>query len=69
MYVVNNQCVIPAYKLYVCFYLYFADRFRVVDNTFVDTTPVGPENVSKDSDVTEHEVKKSPYTITVSVFD
>ncbi|XP_060562211.1 DNA-directed RNA polymerase III subunit RPC8-like [Ruditapes philippinarum] len=41
-------------------------RFRVVDNTFVDTTPVGPENVSKDSDVTEHEVKKSPYTITAS---
>ena len=42
-------------------------RFRVVDETFVDTTPTGPESAT---DVppevkTEAENKKSPYTMVV----
>ena len=42
-------------------------RFRVVDKVFVDTTPVGPEEgVEPGSEVTEQEVKKSPYSLVVS---
>ncbi|KAK7502295.1 hypothetical protein BaRGS_00006248, partial [Batillaria attramentaria] len=43
-------------------------RFRVMEEKFVDTTPTGPEGLSKDAatDV-DPESKKSPYTILVSV--
>ena len=42
-------------------------RFRVVDETFVDTTPTGPDGTSVDTvELTDPESKKSPYTITVS---
>lgn len=41
-------------------------RFRVVDETFVDLTPTGPEVLKKDQlSVEEQEIKKSPYSITV----
>lgn len=42
-------------------------RFRIVDQTFVDTTPVGPDSANKGSETAEPEIKKSPYTITASV--
>lgn len=42
-------------------------RFRVVDEAFVDTTPVGPDSANKDMDIVEPEVKKSPWTIIGSV--
>ena len=43
-------------------------RFRVVDETFVDTTPVGPEDVIQPGAETGNEQaksKKSPYSLTV----
>lgn len=41
-------------------------RFRVVDETFVDLTPTGPEVHQKDQlSVEEQEIKKSPYSISV----
>ena len=44
-----------------------AIRFRVVDKVFVDTTPVGPEEgIEPGSEITEKEVKKSPYSLVVS---
>lgn len=43
-------------------------RFRVVDETFVDTTPTGPDGTSVEStDVPDPESKKSPYTIVGSI--
>merc|ERR1711894_810688 len=43
-------------------------RFRVMDETFVDLTPTGPEVHNKDQlNVDEQEIKKSPYTITASI--
>ncbi|XP_031569933.1 DNA-directed RNA polymerase III subunit RPC8-like [Actinia tenebrosa] len=43
-------------------------RFRVVDETFVDLTPTGPEVHNKDQlSVEEQEIKKSPYSITASI--
>ncbi|KAK3740692.1 hypothetical protein QZH41_019070 [Actinostola sp. cb2023] len=42
-------------------------RFRVVDESFVDLTPTGPEVHNKEQlGVDEQEIKKSPYSITVS---
>ena len=43
-------------------------RFRVIDETFTDMTPVGPEKPSKDkqTSASDAENKKSPYVITVS---
>ncbi len=37
-----------------------------MDETFVDTTPSGPE--SSTEEMTEVEAKKSPYTVIVSKF-
>ncbi|EDO38289.1 predicted protein [Nematostella vectensis] len=44
-------------------------RFRVVDETFTDVTPSGPEAASKDQIATkdDQEIRKSPYTITGSI--
>ncbi|XP_033631113.1 DNA-directed RNA polymerase III subunit RPC8-like [Asterias rubens] len=45
-------------------------RFRVVDETFVDTTPVGPEDVIQPGAETGNEQaksKKSPYSLTGSI--
>ncbi|CAG2220691.1 POLR3H [Mytilus edulis] len=43
-------------------------RFRVVDETFVDTTPTGPDGTSVEtSDNSDSESKKSPYTIVGSI--
>ncbi|XP_071954233.1 DNA-directed RNA polymerase III subunit RPC8-like [Antedon mediterranea] len=43
-------------------------RFRVINETFVDTTPVGPENGHDHSvDDQESEAKKSPYSLTGSI--
>ncbi|XP_076072587.1 DNA-directed RNA polymerase III subunit RPC8-like [Mytilus galloprovincialis] len=43
-------------------------RFRVVDETFVDTTPTGPDGTSVEtSDNPDSESKKSPYTIVGSI--
>ena len=44
-------------------------RFRVVDETFIDTTPSGgPDTGPETPEVkTEPEIKKSPYTLTGSV--
>ena len=43
-------------------------RFRVVDEIFVDTTPIGPKEVDEPgSEVTEKEVKKTPYSLVVSI--
>ncbi len=39
-------------------------RFRVVDETFVDTTPSGPESTAE-TELAEGE-KKSPYSLVVS---
>lgn len=44
-------------------FIYF--RFRVVDECFTDTTPVGPDSANKDMEVSEPDTKKAPYTITV----
>lgn len=45
-------------------------RFRVIDETFTDMTPAGPENISKDKQPNqEAESKKLPYVITVSTMD
>ena len=42
-------------------------RFRVVNETFVDLTPTGPDMSSGDKKkAEEQETKKSPYTVTVS---
>eukprot|EP00106_Octopus_bimaculoides_P008018 XP_014775460.1 PREDICTED: DNA-directed RNA polymerase III subunit RPC8-like [Octopus bimaculoides] len=41
-------------------------RFRVVDETFVDTTPTSPETGTEETDVLESDAKKVPYTLTVS---
>lgn len=43
-------------------------RFRVVDEIFVDTTPIGPKEVDEPgSEVTEKEVKKTPYSLVGSI--
>ncbi|XP_002741858.1 DNA-directed RNA polymerase III subunit RPC8-like [Saccoglossus kowalevskii] len=42
-------------------------RFRVVDETFVDTTPIGPRTIVEVSEVTETDVKRSPYVLTGSI--
>ncbi|ESP03852.1 hypothetical protein LOTGIDRAFT_109978 [Lottia gigantea] len=45
-------------------------RFRVVDETFTDTTPSGPDTTNTESDIpTDPELKKPPYTITASISD
>lgn len=44
----------------------FCWRFRIVDETFVDTTPTGPDGGSEESDVSDVEAKKVPYTLIVS---
>lgn len=43
-------------------------RFKVVDEVFVDTTPVGPEDLAEPSQDTlqENQPKKSPYSLVVS---
>ena len=41
-------------------------RFRVVDEVFTDTTPVGPEDGLEAGKVDESEAKKSPYSLVVS---
>lgn len=40
-------------------------RFRVVDEVFTDTTPVGPED-GLEAGADENETKKSPYSLVVS---
>lgn len=44
-------------------------RFRVVDQTFIDTTPTGPDGSKLDQsqDSSDPEAKKSPFTITGSI--
>lgn len=42
-------------------------RFRIVDETFVDTTPTGPDGGSEESDVSDVEAKKVPYTLIGSI--
>lgn len=43
-------------------------RFRVIDETFTDMTPAGPENISKDKQANqEAESKKLPYVITGTI--
>ncbi|KAK6171402.1 hypothetical protein SNE40_019598 [Patella caerulea] len=45
-------------------------RFRVVDESFVDTTPSGPDTTNTDnvdSILTDPDLKKPPYTITGSI--
>ena len=39
-------------------------RFRVIDESFTDLTPTGPEKVSQEQ--TGNQDEKSPYSITVS---
>ncbi len=39
-------------------------RFRVIDESFTDLTPTGPEKASQDQ--TGNQEEKSPYSITVS---
>jgi DNA-directed RNA polymerase III subunit RPC8 len=39
-------------------------RFRVIDESFTDLTPTGPENASQDQPGNQEE--KSPYSVTVS---
>lgn len=42
-------------------------RFRVLDETFTDITPAGPEKGSQDIQANQEvELKKPPYVITVS---
>ena len=45
--------------------LHFCPRFRVVDETFVDTTPTGPKTDSDKSQELLETTKKSPYTLIV----
>lgn len=53
--------------LYTAYYFFY--RFRVVDETFVDTTPTGPDGTSVEtSDNSDTDSKKSPYTIVVCNF-
>lgn len=43
-------------------------RFRIVDETFVDTTPLGPDGTATSCEETsEPEMKKSPYAIIGSI--
>ena len=42
-------------------------RFRVVNETFVDLTPTGPDMSNTETTLEGQETKKSPYTITVSI--
>lgn len=44
-------------------------RFKVVDEVFVDTTPVGPEDLAEpvQDPLLENQPKKSPYSLVVSV--
>ncbi|XP_072028275.1 DNA-directed RNA polymerase III subunit RPC8-like [Amphiura filiformis] len=43
-------------------------RFRVVDKVFVDTTPNKPEeSIEPGTEITEQEVKKSPYSLVGSI--
>lgn len=44
-------------------------RFKVVDEVFVDTTPVGPEDLAEPSQDTlqENQIKKSPYSLVGSI--
>ncbi|XP_077979998.1 DNA-directed RNA polymerase III subunit RPC8-like [Glandiceps talaboti] len=42
-------------------------RFKVVDETFVDTTPVGPKTIGEGSEVTDQDAKRSPYSLTGSI--
>ena len=41
-------------------------RFRVMEERFVDTSPTGPEGMTKDVADPDPDSKKSPYTIIVS---
>lgn len=45
-------------------------RFRVVDETFIDTSPTGPNSVepSTSSGTEETQKKEAPYTIVVCTF-
>ncbi|XP_070579324.1 DNA-directed RNA polymerase III subunit RPC8-like [Ptychodera flava] len=42
-------------------------RFRVIDETFVDTTPVGPKTIGEGAEVTDKDAKRSPYSLTGSI--
>lgn len=44
-------------------------RFKVVDEIFVDTTPVGPEDLAEpvQDPLQENQPKKSPYSLVVSI--
>ena len=41
-------------------------RIRVIDEEFVDLTPEGPAPPTLDGEAKSLEIKKAPYTITVS---
>ena len=43
-------------------------RFRVVAETFTDTTPSGPNNDTNETALDSKENKRSPYLITVSSY-
>ena len=40
-------------------------RFRIVDECFTDTTPMGPDSSTQDADKPDSDNKKAPYIITV----
>ena len=52
----------------ICWYLiFFTCRFRVVDEAFVDTTPVGPETPAEVAEPSsDGEGKRPPYSLVVS---